>query len=446
MKKILIENALIINEGEEFTGYVVVAGDTIEIVGEGSYDGPRPDHVIDATDRILMPGIIDDQVHFREPGLTYKGDIHSESIAAVAGGVTSYMEMPNTKPPATTIDLLDQKFDLAAASSVANYSFYIGATNDNIGDIRRVDPRRVCGVKMFLGSSTGNMLIDEPDSIAAVMAESPVLVAAHCEEESIIKKNLEYYEHLYGDRITPNMHPMIRTAEACYVSSARAVETAVKYNANLHILHVSTEKELTLFEAGPLNDKLITSEACVHHLWFNDHDYRRRGNFIKWNPAIKTETDREALVLGVLRGKIDIVATDHAPHTLEEKKLPYLQAPSGGPLVQHSLNVMLEMSKRGDFSLSTVVHKMCHAPADRFRIKRRGFIRPGFFADLVIVNPDMGWEVSRENILYKCGWSPFEGDRFTTAVTHTIINGKVVFENGKIDREFRGAELEFYPR
>lgn len=443
MGKILIENALIVNDGVHMEGYILTDGEMIAEVGEGAYKGERPARVIDATDRLVMPGVIDDQVHFREPGLTYKADIHSESIAAAAGGVTSFMEMPNTVPQTTTIGLLDEKFDLAAEKSVANYSFYLGAANDNIDEIKALDPKRVCGVKLFMGSSTGGMLVDDDNMLSAVFSESPVLVATHCEDEAIIRRNLEYYKGLYGDKIDPYMHPVIRSAEACYVSSAKAVEIADRYDADLHVLHLSTEKELSLFSDKPLADKRITCEVCIHHLWFNDSDYKRNGNMIKWNPAVKAESDRLALLAGIHNGKVDVVATDHAPHTLEEKRKPYLSAPSGGPLVQHSLAVMMELCKRGEVTLGNVVNKMCHAPAERFGVEKRGYIRKGYFADIVIVDMNGGWEVEHGNILYKCGWSPFEGQRFTTKVTHTIINGHVVYENGEVDTTFRGKELRF---
>jgi len=443
MGKILIENARIINDSCDFLGYILIEEETIAEIKEGKYTGELPEKIIDATDKIVIPGIIDDQVHFREPGLTYKADIHSESIAAVAGGVTSFMEMPNTNPQTTSIDLLNQKFDLAAEKSVANYSFYLGATNDNLEEIKKIDPQRVCGLKLFMGSSTGNMLVDDEKSLAAIFSESPVLVAAHCEEESIIKKNLEYYKGLYGNKIEPYMHPIIRSAEACYVCSARAVKLADKYGANLHILHVSTEREMGLFERKPLKEKKITSEVCVHHLWFNDKDYKRLGNFIKWNPAIKSEIDRSALIRGIETDAIDIIATDHAPHTLEEKKQPYLKAPSGGPLIQHSLNIMLELYKKGEVSLHKIVEKMCHAPAVRYSVNKRGFLREGYYADITIIDPSIRWEVKTENILYKCKWSPFEDTDFTPAVTHTIINGAVIYENGKVNTEYRGKELRF---
>ena len=398
---------------------------------------------IDAREQWVLPGAIDDQVHFREPGLTYKADIRSESAAAAAGGVTSFMDMPNVKPPTVTLGLLDEKFERAAETSVTNYSFYFGATNENAAEIERIDPKRVCGVKVFMGSSTGNMLVDDDRALASIFAQSPVPVATHCEDEATVRANMERFRAGYGDEITVAMHPLIRSAEACYRSSAKAVELATRYGADLHVLHLSTARELDLFDRGPLSGKRITNEVCVHHLWFSDADYARMGNFIKWNPAIKSEADRDALRRGIADGRVDVVATDHAPHTLDEKKLPYLKAPSGGPLVQHSLVAMLEMSRNGVFPVETAVEKMCHAPAVRFRIRERGYLREGYFADIVLVRPDDPWTVSPQNILSKCGWSPFEGVTFSNRVTHTLVNGKIVFRNGAVDRDARGRALEF---
>lgn len=443
MRKILIENAFIVNEGRAENGWVLVEGERIAAVGFGVFTGHRPAEVIDAQDKLLIPGIIDDQVHFRQPGLTQKADIHTESIAAVAGGVTSFMEMPNTVPQTTTIGLWEEKCEIGARDSVANYSFYLGATNDNMTEIRKIDPKRVPGLKLFMGSSTGNMLVDKHDALAAIFSESPVLIATHCEEESIIQANLAHYKHLYGDHIDPELHPLIRSAEACYVSTAKAVELADRYGGNLHVLHLSTERELSLFSSAPLAEKKITNEVCVHHLWFSDKDYRRKGNMIKWNPAVKTKNDRMGLLQGVENGKVDVVATDHAPHLLEEKQRSYLTCPSGGPLVQHSLNVMLELYKKGEVTLSHIVEKMCHAPARRFQVKERGFIRAGYYADLVLVDLSHRWEVATDNILYKCKWSPFEGDAFTTKVTHTFISGYPVYANDVVDTEFRGEALAF---
>lgn len=446
MSRILIENADIVNEGRVVRGYVLIEGDRIAGVGEGAYRPEGRDFEgrrIDAAGKLVMPGVIDDQVHFREPGLTEKGDIQSESRAAVAGGVTSYMEMPNTKPATVTIDELEKKFERAAEVSAANYSFYLGATNDNIAEVRRIDPKHVCGVKLFMGSSTGNMLVDDEKTLSAIFAESPVLVATHCEDERMIRAATEEFRAKYGDAVTPAMHPLIRNAEACYRSSSRAVELADKYASDLHVLHLSSARELSLFDAKPLSDKKITAEVCVHHLWFSDKDYAAKGNFIKWNPAIKTVADRDGLREGLIAGKLDIVATDHAPHTLAEKSRPYWECPSGGPLAQHSLPAMLQMASDGVFTVAQVVEKMCHAPAVRYRVRERGFLRLGYFADIVIVDPASPWTVSRDNILYKCGWSPFEGQVFEHKVTHTIVNGRIAYENGVVDGSLRGCALEF---
>lgn len=478
MKRKLIDNGTIVNEGESFAGYIEITGDRITAVGRGRYTGDTAaTEVIDAAGKYVIPGVIDDQVHFREPGLTRKADIHSESVAAAAGGVTSFMDMPNTKPPAVTGDLLQWKFDRAAETSVVNYSFYLGATNENIRAIEAVDPRKVCGVKVFMGSSTGDMLVDDERTLAAIFSNSPVIIAAHCEDEATIRANTERYRREFGDNLDVCMHPLIRSAEACYRSSARAVELAVRYGARLHVLHLSTGRELSLFSAGPLGGgrgegrggghgdgnsgsgssseggknikgtgwagKKITCEVCVHHLWFTDEDYPALGNLIKWNPAIKTRADRDALREGVRTGKVDVVATDHAPHTLEEKRQPYISAPSGGPLVQHSLTAMTDMAGRGHFTMEQVVERMCHAPARLFEVKERGFLREGYFADIAVVDPAAPWTVDKSNILYKCGWSPFEGHTFGSSVTHTIINGAVVYRDGHVDASHRGRALEF---
>lgn len=444
MRRLLIENGTVVNEGRSFPGYVETEGDRIRAVGRGAWPGGDfGGERVDAAGKLVIPGVIDDQVHFREPGLTYKADIHSESAAAVAGGVTSYMEMPNTRPPAVTNALVEEKFARAAETSVANYSFYLGASNDNIAEIRALDPKRVCGVKVFMGSSTGNMLVDDERTLSAIFAESPVLIAAHCEDEATIRANTEAFRARYGDDITVEMHPLIRSAEACYRSSARAVGLADRYGAHLHILHLSTARELSLFEDKPLGEKKITNEVCAHHLWFCDEDYARLGNRIKWNPAIKGREERDALRAAVRSGRADVVATDHAPHTLEEKMRPYLEAPSGGPLVQHSLAAMLEMARQGLWSVDKVVEKMCHAPALRFAVKERGFLRPGYFADIVVVDPQAPWTVAPGNVLSKCGWSPFEGTVFGHRVTHTVINGTVVCRDGAVDTAFRGTALAF---
>lgn len=436
--EILIEKGTIVDEGRAFRGFLLLRAGMIAAIGQGDFQGAFGGERIDASGQLVLPGVIDDQVHFREPGLTSKGDIHSESRAAVAGGVTSYMEMPNTLPPTISIDQWERKNELAAEKSLANYAFYFGASNDNIKAIAALDPKRVCGVKLFMGSSTGNLLVDDERSLAAIFAESPVIVATHCEDETIIRANVARYKAEYGDRATAAIHPLVRSAEACYRSTARAIELAERYGTRLHVLHLSTARELTLFDERPLADKRITNEVCVHHLWFSEADYAGQGNRIKWNPAIKTAADRDALRAGLSNGRVDVVATDHAPHLLAEKLQPYWQAPSGGPLVQHSLVAMLAM-----FAPEQVVQKMCHAPAVRFGVQGRGFLRAGYAADVAIVDPASPWSVSGENILYKCGWSPLEGVRFAHRVTHTIVGGRVVYRNGEFDQTARGEQLTF---
>ncbi|MCD8103103.1 MAG: dihydroorotase [Alistipes sp.] len=426
----LIEGGTIVNDGRSFRGYILTEGDRIIRVGEGDYiprgSDPSAAGRIDATGMLVLPGVIDDQVHFREPGLTRKGDIASESAAAAAGGVTSFMEMPNTSPPTTGMDGWEWKMERAAAVSAVNYAFWFGADNGNIAAVRRLDPRQVCGVKVFMGSSTGDMLVDNTGTLSAIFAESPVLVATHCEWEPMIVENSAAFRRKYGEDIAPAMHPLIRSAEACYRSSASAVELADRYGTDLHILHLSTARELSLFDAKPLKDKKITSEVCVHHLWFDDRDYAAKGNLIKWNPAIKTTADRDALRAGLLNGKVDVVATDHAPHTAEEKSRPYWQCPSGAPLVQHSLQSMLELAVQGVLPVEKVVEKMCHAPADRFSVDGRGYLREGYYADIVLAAPSP-YTVTRDNILYKCGWSPLEGTTFGYTVARTILNGRTVW-------------------
>lgn len=449
MKSLLIKNALLVNEGKSTVASVLVVGDTITAVyTDDAYVDieSHVDTVIDATGKWLLPGVIDDQVHFREPGLTHKADINTESMAAVAGGVTSFMEMPNTKPPTTTREALEWKFSRAAQTSLANYSFYIGATNDNIDEILRADYRRVCGIKVFMGSSTGNMLVDNGDALARIFAEAPALVAVHCEKEEIIKANKEKYIAEYGKELPVSFHPLIRSAEACYASSSEAVELAQRYNTRLHLLHLSTAKELTLLSDGPVEEKRITGEVCVHHLFFDDSDYARYGNLIKWNPAIKTAADREALMQATVSGRIDVVATDHAPHLLDEKQGSCLEAASGGPLVQHSLQVMLEKSLQGAISLETVVERMCHAPAKLFGIERRGFIRPGYYADMVLVDPAKPYTVTPENVLTKCCWSPFMNHTFPVTIDTTFVNGIIAYQNGQVEPSCRGKELRFVSR
>ncbi|MFR9165780.1 MAG: dihydroorotase [Dysgonomonas sp.] len=442
---ILIHNATIINENQSFVGSVLIDNELIKQIFNGSVPTDilnKVEKIINAEGLWLMPGVIDDQVHFRDPGLTYKGDIYSESRAAVAGGVTSFMDMPNTKPQTTTTQALDEKFETASQKSFANYSFYMGATNDNLGELKKLNPKQVCGVKIFMGSSTGNMLVDNKKALEAIFAEIDMLIATHCEEEKIIRQNIEHYKSLLGNDIPIKYHPLIRSAEACYQSSAKAAELADRYGARLHILHLSTARETGLFDVKPLNEKKITGEVCVHHLWFCDEDYDKYGSLIKWNPAIKTKEDRQALMNGLLNDKLDVVATDHAPHLLEEKQGGCLQAASGGPLVQHSLQVMLELARQGKLSKEKVVEKMCHAPATLFRIEKRGFIRENYFADLVLVNPNKAYTVTKDNILYKCGWSPFEGQTFSTTIEKTYVNGKTVFDNGKVN-DVRGMALSF---
>ncbi|QIK59703.1 dihydroorotase [Dysgonomonas sp. HDW5A] len=441
----LIQNATIINEGESIKGSVLIEREIIKaIYKENSVPSEilNKATIIDAEGLWLIPGVIDDQVHFRDPGLTHKGDIASESKAAISGGVTSYMEMPNTKPQTTSIEALDAKFEVASQKSYANYSFYLGATNDNLAELRKIDKKNTCGVKIFMGSSTGNMLVDKRKALEAIFAEIDMIITTHCEEEEIIQKNIAYYKDLLGDDIPVKYHPLIRSAEACYQSSAKAVELADKYGARLHILHLSTEREISLFDVKPLTDKKITGEVCVHHLWFSDEDYEKYGNRIKWNPAVKTKEDRDALLQGLLKGKLDVIATDHAPHLLEEKTGGCLQAASGGPLVQHSLQMMLEMSKQGKISKEEVVNKMCHAPATLFRINKRGYIREGYFADLVLVNPNKDYTITQENILYKCKWSPLENETVSTSIEKTFLNGQIAFENGQVN-EVRGQALTF---
>ncbi|SEG20351.1 dihydroorotase [Parabacteroides chinchillae] len=447
MNKVLIHNARIINEGRIFDGSVMIDGDKIAAVYEGQIsDAVRSEatEVIDATGKWLLPGVIDDQVHFRDPGLTHKGDMGTESRAAVAGGVTTFMDMPNTKPQTTTIADLEWKFNRGAEVSVANYSFFFGGTNDNMDEIRKLDRSRIPGLKLFLGSSTGNMLVDKKESLERIFGEAGMLIAIHAEEEEVIKRNIAYYTGKYGDDLDISFHSKIRNEEACYASSAKAVELATRLNSRLHILHLSTAKELTLLDnSKPLNEKKITGEVCVHHLWFHDGDYALFGNRIKWNPSIKTLEDREALRAAVNDNTIDIIATDHAPHLPAEKEGSCLKAASGGPLVQHSLIVMLELAMEGRFTYEKVVEKMAHMPADLFHIEERGYIRPGYYADLVLVDPQSAWTVSKDNILYKCGWSPFEGYTFHHAIWKTFVNGQLAYSDGRINDSVRGMEVKY---
>lgn len=444
MGKVLIKNAKIVNEGVIFEGDVFIDGEYIVEIEENISPKSGDCLVVDAEGNFLLPGIIDDQVHFREPGLTYKGDIESESRAAVAGGITSFIEQPNTVPNAVTQEILEEKYGLANDNSFANYSFMMGATNDNLEEVLKTNPRNVAGVKIFLGSSTGNMLVDNQATLENIFANTKTLIAVHCEDEATIKANLEKFKEEYGDNIPAEAHPLIRSTEACYISSSQAVALAKKTGARLHVFHVSTAKELDLFTNKiPLEQKKITAEVCIHHLWFSDEDYKTKGNFIKWNPAIKTAADRDALWTALLDDRIDVIATDHAPHTLEEKKLPYINAPSGGPMVQHALVAMLENYLRGKISIEKIVEKMAHNPAKLFQIEKRGFIKVGYHADLVIVNTAKPWNVKKENILAKCGWSPFEGLNFKSRVTHTFVNGNLVYANGKIKDVRKGQRLLF---
>jgi dihydroorotase len=443
MSSILITNANIVNEGKVFQGDVLISGKYIQKIGS-NLTREASTKIIDAKGKYLLPGVIDDQVHFREPGLTHKGNIFSESRAAVAGGVTSFMEMPNTNPPTFTQNLLEEKYQIASRTSLANYSFYIGASNDNLEEVMKTDVNLVCGLKIFMGSSTGNLLVDNEKTLEGFFSRFPSLIAAHCESEPIIRKNLADYKERYGDNVPMEFHPLIRSAEACYQSSSFAVSLAKKFGTKFHVLHISTARELELFDnATPLEKKKITAEACVHHLWFNDADYSRLGTLIKWNPAIKTSTDQNAIFEGLLSDKIDVIATDHAPHTLEEKSNSYFNAPSGGPLIQHSLVAMLEFYHQRKISLEKIVQKMSHNPAILFQIKNRGFIREGFFADLVLVDVNRPWTVLKENILAKCGWSPFEKTTFKSQVTQTIVSGHLAYNEGSLNEEKMGDRLLF---
>lgn len=439
--KTIIQNASIINEGKKFTGSVLIHDELISLISSTKIETPA-DNIIDASGLLLIPGVIDDQVHFREPGLTHKGDIYTEAKAGIAGGVTSFMEMPNTVPQTVTINLLDEKYKRASEVSLANYSFYMGATNNNLDEVLKADPHNVCGIKCFMGSSTGNMLV-EGSGLEDLFRNAHMLVATHNEEETVIQANIKLFREKYGEEVPVSCHPLIRSAEACYYSTAKAIEIASKYNTRLHTLHLSTAKEMDLFSAERTANKRITNEVCVHHLWFDDRDYEKLGNKIKWNPAIKSEKDKIALQEAVNSGKIDIVATDHAPHTLEEKNNSYFKCPSGGPLLQHSLPAMLELSNKGIFTIEKVIEKMCHLPAVLFDIPDRGFIREGFKADLVLVNPNSSWKVEQNNVLYKCGWSPFEGVVFNNSIHSTFVNGHLVYNNGLFNEDKKGQRLTF---
>jgi len=440
--QILIKNAQIVNEGKIYKSDVLIEDKIIkEIAAEITIEAEQ---IIDAKGLCLLPGVIDDQVHFREPGLTHKATIYTESKAAVAGGITSFMEMPNTNPQALTQELLEGKYQIASETSIANYSFFMGVSNDNLEEVLKTDPKTVGAIKIFMGSSTGNMLVDNKSVLEEIFSKSPMLIAVHCEDEQTIQKNTIKAKKKFGEDVPIAEHPNIRSAEACYKSSSMAVELAKKHNTRLHVFHLSTEKEISLFDNTlPLAEKQITAEVCIHHLWFSDRDYDEKGVLIKWNPAVKKESDKNALFQALLDGKLDVIASDHAPHTLEEKSNTYFKAPSGGPLVQHALPAMLAFANQGEISLEKVVEKMCHNPAICFRVKNRGFIREGYFADLVLVDLNKPWEVNKDNILYKCGWSPFEGETFNAQITHTFINGHIAYKYGDFDETRRGMRLTF---
>ncbi|CAD0003307.1 dihydroorotase [Flavobacterium chungangense] len=444
MNRILIKNAKIVNEGSVFEGDVLIENDLIVEVADSISLKTSDCKVIDAEGNFLIPGAIDDQVHFREPGLTHKGDIESESRAAVAGGITSFIEQPNTVPNAVTQEILEDKYQIASQKSFANYSFMMGATNNNLEEVLKTNPKNVAGIKIFLGSSTGNMLVDNEATLERIFSSTPMLIAVHCEDETTIRNNSVEFKEKYGDDVPVTAHNLIRSAEACYISSSKAVALAKKTGARLHIFHLSTAKEMELFTNKiPLEEKKITAEVCVHHLWFTDEDYKTKGNFIKWNPAVKTADDRKELWKALNDGRIDVIATDHAPHTKEEKNQSYLNAPSGGPLVQHAVIAMFEAYHQGKISVEKIVEKMCHNPAKIFKIEKRGFIKVGYYADLVIVNPSLPWSVKPDNILYKCGWSPFENFTFKSRITHTFVNGEMVYNNFKVKDVRAGKRLLF---
>ncbi len=442
MSRTIIKNVRIINEGQSIHGDVSIKDGKIEKIG-GQIDAQGNEIIGES--KWLIPGIIDDQVHFREPGLTHKANIKTESYAAIAGGTTSFMEMPNTKPNALTQELLQDKYDIAAQVSPANYSFFMGAGNDNIEEVLKTNHEEVCGIKIFMGSSTGNMLVDNRTTLENIFSKSPMLIATHCEDEATIRRNTQEYIDKFGQNIPIKYHPIIRDVEACYLSSSMAVELAKKHNTRLHILHISTAKELELFETGPIENKRITSEVCVHHLYFNADDYDTLGTKVKCNPAIKSRQNQDALLPALLNDTLDIIATDHAPHTVDEKNNPYTTAPSGLPLVQHSLNLMLDFYDRGLISLEKIVEKMCHAPAKCFHAVNRGFIREGYAADLVLIEPNKAFEVNKSNILYKCGWSPLEGKSFNHTIAQTIVNGNVVYTDGKFVSDEKGQRMRFKP-
>jgi len=444
--KRIIKGASIVNEGEIVVGDVYIDGEFIEKVIPGGSNAIEDSEyqIIDAKGLFLLPGVIDDQVHFREPGLTYKADIYTESKAAVAGGITSFMEMPNTIPNTLTQELLEEKYKLGAEKSLANYSFYMGASNTNLSEVVKTNPSNVCGIKVFMGSSTGNMLVDDEKTLDGIFANAPVLVAVHCEDENTISANTKRFRDEFGDDAPARIHPMIRNDEACYLSSSKAVKLAKKHNTRLHILHLSSAKEMALFDNSlPPEQKKITAEVCIHHLWFDEGDYTTKGNFIKWNPSIKSLKDREALFNAMMDNRLDVIATDHAPHTLEEKERPFFKAPSGGPMVQHALVSILEFVKQERMSMEKVVEKMCHNPAKLFQVDRRGFIKDGYFADLVLVDMDDDWMVKKDNILYKCGWSPMEGISYGSKVKKTFVNGHLAYDDGQFYESKKGKRLLF---
>ncbi len=444
MKSFLIKNAKLVNGGVITEADVLITGEKIAAISKNLNKISADTRVIDASEKYLLPGLIDDQVHFREPGLTHKADIASESRAAIAGGITSFIEMPNTIPQTTTQKLLEEKFALAEGKAYANYSFMFGGTNDNLEELLQTDPKNVAGIKLFLGSSTGNMLVDNGKVLEKIFSSTKLLIAVHCEDEETIKKNLLKYTKKYGEDIPVKFHPVIRSEEACYLSSSRAIALAKKTGARLHVFHLSTAKETGLLTNEiPLEEKQITAEVCIHHLWFDDKDYETKGTLIKWNPAVKTAKDKAGIWEALLDDRIDIIATDHAPHTLEEKSQVYTKAPSGGPLVQHALLAMLEFYRQGKISLEKIVEKMCHNPALIFKIDRRGYLKENYYADLVLVDLNKSTKVEKDNILYKCKWSPFEGTTFHSAITHTFVNGNLVFDQGKFEDQPRGKRLVF---
>jgi dihydroorotase len=442
-KSILIKNAKIVNENTIFLGDVLIENEIIKQISS-EIKAPGNVEIINAHGKYLIPGFIDDQVHFREPGLTHKGNIATESRAAIAGGITTFIEMPNTVPQATTQKLLEDKFTIAAKDSYANYSFMFGGTNDNLEELLKTDPKKVAGIKLFLGSSTGNMLVDNEEILEKIFSSTKMIISVHCEDEATIRKNTQEFIEKYGEDIPIKYHPIIRSEEACYLSSSKAIELAKKTGARLHVFHLSTAKETHLFRNDiPLEEKQITSEVCIHHLWFSDKDYEEKGTHIKWNPAVKTEADRLGLWEALLDDRIDVIATDHAPHTLEEKSNKYLKAPSGGPLVQHAIVAILEKVKEGVISIEKAVEKMSHNPAKLFQIEKRGFIKEGYFADIVLIDTNKPQTVSRDNLLYKCGWSPFEGTTFSSTITHTLVNGNLIYNNGVFNDEIKGKRITF---